>query len=103
MDALLQLKGIDKSFPGVKALSGAALNVYSGRVMALVGENGAGKSTMMKVLTGIYQRDAGSLLWLGKETTFNGEILSGSGHWHHPPGAEPDPAAHHCGEHLPRP
>lgn len=54
MDALLQLKGIDKSFPGVKALSGAALNVYSGRVMALVGENGAGKSTMMKVLTGIY-------------------------------------------------
>ncbi|HAT7515467.1 TPA: ATP-binding cassette domain-containing protein [Kluyvera ascorbata] len=72
MDALLQLKGIDKSFPGVKALSGAALNVYSGRVMALVGENGAGKSTMMKVLTGIYARDAGSLLWLGKETTFNG-------------------------------
>ena len=45
MDALLQLKGIDKSFPGVKALSGAALNVYPGRVMALVGENGAGKST----------------------------------------------------------
>lgn len=40
--------------------------------MALVGENGAGKSTMMKVLTGIYTRDAGSLLWLGKETTFNG-------------------------------
>lgn len=72
MDALLQLKGIDKAFPGVKALSGAALNVYPGRVMALVGENGAGKSTMMKVLTGIYTRDVGSLLWLGKETTFNG-------------------------------
>lgn len=51
MEALLQLKGIDKAFPGVKALSGAALNVYPGRVMALVGENGAGKSTMMKVLT----------------------------------------------------
>lgn len=59
MEALLQLKGIDKAFPGVKALSGAALNVYPGRVMALVGENGAGKSTMMKVLTGIYTRDAG--------------------------------------------
>ena len=42
MEALLQLKGIDKAFPGVKALSGAALNVYAGRVMALVGENGAG-------------------------------------------------------------
>ena len=43
MEALLQLKGIDKAFPGVKALSGAALNVYPGRVMALVGENGAGR------------------------------------------------------------
>ncbi|MBD8216362.1 ribose ABC transporter ATP-binding protein RbsA [Erwinia persicina] len=72
MQPLLQLKGIDKSFPGVKALSGAAISVYPGRVMALVGENGAGKSTMMKVLTGIYARDAGSFAWLGKETTFNG-------------------------------
>ena len=41
-------------------------------VTTLSGGNGAGKSTMMKVLTGIYSRDAGSLLWLGKETTFNG-------------------------------
>lgn len=72
MNALLQLKGIDKAFPGVKALSGASLNVYPGRVMALVGENGAGKSTMMKVLTGIYNKDAGSLLWLGNETQFSG-------------------------------
>ena len=47
MQPLLQLKGIEKSFPGVKALSGAALAVYPGRVMALVGEHGAGKSTMM--------------------------------------------------------
>lgn len=71
MQPLLQLKGIEKSFPGVKALSGAAISVYPGRVMALVGENGAGKSTMMKVLTGIYARDAGSFEWLGKETTFD--------------------------------
>nr|WP_314423780.1 ribose ABC transporter ATP-binding protein RbsA [uncultured Erwinia sp.] len=76
MQPLLQLKGIEKSFPGVKALSGAALSVYPGRVMALVGENGAGKSTMMKVLTGIYARDAGSFEWLGKETTFNGPKAS---------------------------
>lgn len=76
MQPLLQLKGIDKSFPGVKALSGAALSVYPGRVMALVGENGAGKSTMMKVLTGIYARDAGSLLWLGNETSFSGPKAS---------------------------
>ncbi|WP_075183387.1 ribose ABC transporter ATP-binding protein RbsA [Pantoea sp. 1.19] len=76
MQPLLQLSGIDKAFPGVKALSGAALSVYPGRVMALVGENGAGKSTMMKVLTGIYTRDAGSLMWRGQETTFSGPKAS---------------------------
>lgn len=76
MQPLLQLIGIEKSFPGVKALKSASLAVYPGRVMALVGENGAGKSTMMKVLTGIYSRDAGSLKWLGKETTFSGPKAS---------------------------
>ncbi|MCX8958475.1 ribose ABC transporter ATP-binding protein RbsA [Erwinia psidii] len=76
MQPLLQLQGIDKSFPGVKALSGAALTVYPGRVMALVGENGAGKSTMMKVMTGIYTRDAGSITWLGNEVSFNGPKAS---------------------------
>lgn len=72
MEPLLELKGIDKAFPGVKALSGAALRVYPGRVMALVGENGAGKSTMMKVLTGIYKKDAGQILFLGQERQFTG-------------------------------
>ncbi|MGG4609208.1 ribose ABC transporter ATP-binding protein RbsA [Providencia sp. Me31A] len=72
MQPLLELIGIDKSFPGVKALSGATLNVYPGKVMALVGENGAGKSTMMKVLTGIYKKDAGQIRYLGKEVAFNG-------------------------------
>lgn len=72
MQPLLQLQGIDKLFPGVKALSGAALRVYPGKVMALVGENGAGKSTMMKVLTGIYSKDAGSQYFLGKEVAFHG-------------------------------
>ncbi|MBN3163470.1 ribose ABC transporter ATP-binding protein RbsA [Pectobacterium brasiliense] len=76
MQPLLQLQGITKSFPGVKALSGAALNVYPGKVMALVGENGAGKSTMMKVLTGIYRKDAGSIHFLGKEVDFSGPKAS---------------------------
>lgn len=76
MQPLLQLKGIEKSFPGVKALSGASLCVYPGRVMALVGENGAGKSTMMKVLTGIYTMDAGVLKWLGKSVVFSGPKVS---------------------------
>jgi ribose transport system ATP-binding protein len=69
---ILQLKDIDKSFPGVKALNHASLNVYPGQVMALVGENGAGKSTLMKVLTGIYQRDAGDITYRGSAAKFNG-------------------------------
>ncbi|MCG3463545.1 ribose ABC transporter ATP-binding protein RbsA [Xenorhabdus bovienii] len=72
MEPLLELKEIDKAFPGVKALSGAVLRVYPGKVMALVGENGAGKSTMMKVLTGIYTKDAGSIHYLGKNVVFSG-------------------------------
>ncbi len=76
MQPLLELKGIHKSFPGVKALSDAALSVYPGRVMALVGENGAGKSTMMKVLTGIYAKDAGIQRFLGKDVAFSGPKAS---------------------------
>ncbi len=72
MKALLSLKGIEKSFPGVKALDGAQLNVFPGQVMALMGENGAGKSTMMKVMTGIYQADAGQITLNGEPVTFNG-------------------------------
>ncbi|GGJ05317.1 ribose import ATP-binding protein RbsA [Shewanella hanedai] len=72
MKALLSLTGIEKSFPGVKALDGAQLNVYPGQVMALMGENGAGKSTMMKVMTGIYQADAGQITLNGEPVTFNG-------------------------------
>lgn len=72
MKPLLELKDIDKSFPGVKALSGATLRIYPGRVMALVGENGAGKSTLMKVLTGIYTKDAGEVIYQGESCAFNG-------------------------------
>ena len=72
MKALLSLTGIEKSFPGVKALDGAQLNVFPGQVMALMGENGSGKSTMMKVMTGIYQADAGQITLNGEPVTFNG-------------------------------
>ncbi|WP_109850292.1 ribose ABC transporter ATP-binding protein RbsA [Proteus sp. CA142267] len=72
MEPLLELKDIDKSFPGVKALSGATLRIYPSRVMALVGENGAGKSTLMKVLTGIYKKDAGEVIYQGESCAFNG-------------------------------
>lgn len=54
MPALLEMRDITKSFPGVKALDSVCLNVERGEIHALVGENGAGKSTLMKVLSGIY-------------------------------------------------
>ncbi len=67
---MLTLSGVSKSFPGVRALSGVALEVYPGEVTALVGENGAGKSTLVKVLTGIYQPDEGTIRLAGKDVTF---------------------------------
>jgi ribose transport system ATP-binding protein len=53
------MKGISKTFPGVKALSDVSLTIYPGEIHALMGENGAGKSTLMKILSGAYQADAG--------------------------------------------
>ena len=64
---LLELSGISKSFPGVKALDDVGFNVKAGEVHALLGENGAGKSTLMKIISGIYQRDSGSYRLEGRE------------------------------------
>ena len=69
-DILLQMVGISKSFPGVKALDNVSLNVHSGTVHALMGENGAGKSTLMKCLFGIYGKDSGHIYLEGKEIDF---------------------------------
>lgn len=67
---LLEMKGICKEFPGVKALNHVSLSVRPGTVHALMGENGAGKSTLMKCLFGIYTLDAGSIILDGKEVRF---------------------------------
>lgn len=64
----LEMRGVSKSFPGVKALDGINLKVRPGTVHALMGENGAGKSTLMKCLFGIYKMDEGSILLDGQET-----------------------------------
>lgn len=67
MTYLLDLKGMSKTFPGVKALSNVNLDLRAGEVLGLCGENGAGKSTLMKVLTGIYQPDPGGEIWIKGE------------------------------------
>lgn len=64
---ILKVEGISKSFPGVKALDDVHLEIHSGEVLVLVGENGAGKSSLMKILSGIYTKDAGRILYEGKE------------------------------------
>jgi len=63
---ILELRGIDKSFPGVQALRAAVLDVRAGEIHALVGENGAGKSTLIKVVTGAHQPDRGQVLFHGE-------------------------------------
>ena len=72
MEYLLEMRGIEKSFPGVKALKGVDLRLRPGTVHALMGENGAGKSTLMKCLFGIYQKDRGQIFVGGKEVHFAG-------------------------------
>ncbi|WP_426407129.1 sugar ABC transporter ATP-binding protein [Bradyrhizobium ganzhouense] len=66
---LLELRGISKTFPGVKALDDVSFALYAGEVHMLLGENGAGKSSLMKVLCGAYQADAGEFFFEGKKVT----------------------------------
>jgi len=65
-NVLLEMQGIGKTFPGVRALEGVQLTVKEGQVHALLGENGAGKSTLIKILSGAYRKDEGQILFEGQ-------------------------------------
>ena len=69
---LLEMKGISKSFPGVKALQNVEFQLKAGEIHALLGENGAGKSTLIKVLGGIYIAEEGEILIDGKPVVIDG-------------------------------
>ena len=63
---VLSMRHINKTFPGVKALSDAQLTLREGEIHALMGENGAGKSTLIKVLTGVEEFETGEIIMDGK-------------------------------------
>ena len=67
---MLELRSISKSFPGVKALDNVSLQFAPGQIHALIGENGAGKSTAVKIMAGIYQPDSGQVLYDGRPLHF---------------------------------
>lgn len=67
---LLQMKGVEKRFGGVTALRQGDLEIRAGEVHLLMGENGAGKSTMMKIIAGMQKRDGGEMIWQGRSVDF---------------------------------
>lgn len=71
-DYVLELKGITKIFPGVKALNNVQFQLKKGEVHALMGENGAGKSTFIKVITGVHKAEEGEMFLEGRKVDFRG-------------------------------
>ncbi len=73
---LVEMQGICKSFPGVKALNNVDMNIGKGEIVCLLGENGAGKSTLMKILTGVYHPDGGRILFEDKPVAISNTVVA---------------------------
>jgi ABC-type sugar transport system ATPase subunit len=71
-DPILELKGISKFYAALRALSEVDFTIYSGEIQALVGDNGAGKSSLVKVISGAHQADEGEIFFKGKPVTITG-------------------------------
>ena len=69
---VLEVQGLSKSFPGVRALHDVRFDVHAGEVHALLGENGAGKSTLIKIVSGVYRPDAGTVRIDGRDVHVSG-------------------------------
>src|SRR5579875_912671 len=70
--ALLSLRGLSKSFGAVRALTNVDLDLFSGQVTALAGDNGAGKSVTIKTISGLWEPDEGEMLWEGNRVHLHG-------------------------------
>ena len=70
MTTLIEMREIHKSFGGIKALNGVNFRLLPGEILGLVGDNSAGKSTLMKILSGAYHKDEGQILFEGEQVTF---------------------------------
>ena len=75
-ETLVKMTNIVKTFPGVKALDDAQIELYKGEVLGLLGENGAGKSTLMNVLGGVYKPDSGTIYIEGKEVKIDSVVTA---------------------------
>ncbi|MFQ3565862.1 MAG: ATP-binding cassette domain-containing protein [Aggregatilineales bacterium] len=69
--ALLEVRNLHKAFGGVHAVNGVSFSLYPGEIVAIVGDNGAGKSTVIKMIAGAYKRDEGEILWQGQPVHVN--------------------------------